>query len=302
MAGAPPVSWAGTRVVKAATELTLGQKFVYLELCGLCGENGAYMSAENLGRRIAMTRDYIEQVRRELTGAALLRSERRPGQRGATWWPVLPAECLPTSRRPSDEEVVTLAARLDAHIRRARGSTEAPPGAPVVPTKIQRGPSTPRLFRDLLREYQGVPQPASEAGDSGVPEPASVLTDSGVPQPASEGGKGGDSTLSASTLQEVGTTSLTPPPPSAPPSERGEEVGPFAHERGRKTQGEVGVERNSKPAANGWRGVSVEPSVAEQPNQIRDGIRADRRAIDEEFRAEQAQARIDRGGRLGSAP
>jgi hypothetical protein len=119
----PP--WAGVRVVKAATEITSGQKLVWLEIYGLDrGSERAYVSAETLAGWLGMGARNIEKARRELEEIGLLGSAPRLGKRGTTWWPLLPPQCRPRSERPSGDEVVKLAALLDDLIRVAREANQ----------------------------------------------------------------------------------------------------------------------------------------------------------------------------------
>jgi hypothetical protein len=210
MAGAPAISWAGVRVVKAATELTSGQKLLWLEIWGLADKSPdrCYMGAGNLGRRVGMGSDNVEKVRRELKRSGVLGSAERPGKRESSWWPILPANCSPSSERPSDDEVCQLAHVLDDHIRRTREADHS------TPIGTQRRPG------------------------NGVLQSASAPTRNGVLQSAHEGGKGGDSTLAPSPLPEGGTTS-----PLSPPSE----AGSFASEQEREER-EAGPNANSDSA------------------------------------------------------
>lgn len=129
---ATPWSWA--TVVKAATEVSSGQKLVWLEIRGLDrGAEHCYGGAAYLGRQIGLSSELIEKARRELVRCGLLGTASRPGKREASWWPTLPERCRPTSTRPSEEEVAELARRLDQHIRdrRGRGSTGVKDGGSV---------------------------------------------------------------------------------------------------------------------------------------------------------------------------
>src|SRR4051812_24454159 len=114
MIGAPPVSWAATRVLKACTELTVGEKLVWLEIWGMSEKSAerCFLSAGRLAGRLGMKIDTIEKTRRELKRAGVLGSAPRPGRREASWWPVIPSNCKPSSIRPDDDSLFELARAL----------------------------------------------------------------------------------------------------------------------------------------------------------------------------------------------
>lgn len=106
-----------TRVVKAS-QLGDEEKLVWLEhFIFDRGEAGAYISAASVAIRLGKSARTIERLRRELKGKGLLRTESRGPGLTASWFCVLPAECIP-SRVPKDDDVSRLAARLNAHLTR----------------------------------------------------------------------------------------------------------------------------------------------------------------------------------------
>lgn len=255
---APRISVAGTRVFKAVTTasttakatdpetgLTSGQKLVWLETWVLDkgpGTDRAYISATNLARRLGMGADNVEKARRELKRAGLMGSAPRPGKREPSWWPILPSECIPSSERPSDDEVCKLAELLEGHIRFARSNGRA-------------DQSTATISR--IPGDTGVLEDASADHDSGVLEGASLAIRAGVPQSGREGGEVGGEGAShlTSNLKRVGTTS----PTSLPPSEPGSEVGSFASER----------DEGGPQSALNWRDILEPPPASRQPIPIR---------------------------------
>jgi hypothetical protein len=229
MAGDPSVSWAGARVVMAATELTWSEKAVWLAIFGLSRE-GCYMSVTLLAQRIGLSTEHVEKTRGLMKRAKLLSSAPRPGVKGETWWVTLPPGCTPTSRRPRDDEVFRLARLLDDVVRAARPYRDTTKPPPLSSTAI---PPNGR---------NSVVPPYGHQGDR-------------------EGGKGGASTLSPSTLQEVGTTPPTSPPPS--------DAGTFASEQ----EDEVGPSSDSDSAGeNEFRNWIRKNAPASTPTRIDDLI------------------------------
>ncbi len=98
-----------------------GIKLTWLEHLELdLGPEGAFIGAGQLGQRIGRCRESVERDRRELVRLGLLSTGARLNGRTATYFAVLPADCIPSTARPSVGVVADLAERLDAHIRRVR--------------------------------------------------------------------------------------------------------------------------------------------------------------------------------------
>jgi hypothetical protein len=84
------------------------------------GEDGAWITATALGRRLGLDGRRVERVRQELIGVDLLLAEGRT--RRVHWFVRLPEGCYPesSSLRATDEVVLRLAGNLDAHVRARR--------------------------------------------------------------------------------------------------------------------------------------------------------------------------------------
>lgn len=82
------------------------------------------MHADRLGARLGLSGRTVEDVRRDLTTVHLLVRE---GQtRRVRWLVRLPPPCLPQTSRPTDAEILTLAAYLDSTLENGQSATEIP--------------------------------------------------------------------------------------------------------------------------------------------------------------------------------
>lgn len=119
---APPCPFSATHVIKASLVLGDELKLLWLEHLALNGPDGCYIGAGPMARRLGKSRRAVERGRRELVRLGLLLA--RPCLRGqtGTYYPTLPASCLPTAR-PGTDEVGRLTERLDIHIGQIRGAT-----------------------------------------------------------------------------------------------------------------------------------------------------------------------------------
>ena len=118
----PPYPASG-RVVKACHMLGDELKILWLEHVVLDRTEGAYISAEHMAQRLGKSKDSIERGRRELLRVGLLQKGQRARGQTGTWYPVLPAACIP-SARPTPADISGLANRLDDHIRAIRSGGE----------------------------------------------------------------------------------------------------------------------------------------------------------------------------------
>jgi len=118
----PKLPFAATLVVRAASQLTLSEKVVWLEDHAFDrGPEGAYVSAASVAARWggSIAPKTVENARHRLRVAGLHDRVPRPGARNVFgWFSILPPGCAPVIERPSPEEIARLARRLDDHIRR----------------------------------------------------------------------------------------------------------------------------------------------------------------------------------------
>jgi hypothetical protein len=106
-------------VIKASRVLSSGAKLVWLEHRALHrGEYGVWAGAGPFAQRLGMSRGNVELHRRDLVRLRLMESRYLGGQKTANWYPLIPAECIPCSARPTQEEIAALAARLDGFLER----------------------------------------------------------------------------------------------------------------------------------------------------------------------------------------
>lgn len=118
----PSLPFCASRVVKALRALTAAQKLVWLELFWMGNESaeGAYLGAGKLADRLGMSRETVERSRRELRAMSLLETGAwKEGQ--LTYFTVLPQACVPTSQKPSADQVLECAHRLDAQLSGVTG-------------------------------------------------------------------------------------------------------------------------------------------------------------------------------------
>lgn len=169
--------------MRASLLLNAAIKLCWLEHVVLDGPDGAYIGAGPLGQRLGESRESIERHRRELMRLGLLvAGHRGPGKTG-TYFPTLPAECVPP-KRPTPAEVARLAERLDAHIRRVRSGVNGdttraagdrtvdatlasprPPRTAEIPPQSGVSPDTTKSAR--VEEGWSTPQPfPSEGGET----------------------------------------------------------------------------------------------------------------------------------------
>jgi hypothetical protein len=118
-------------------------KLVWLEHYALdrVHGDGAYMGAGPMGQRLAKSRDAIDSARRELLRLRLLVAGDRARGKTGTYFPALPATCVPASERPAVETVTAATERLDQHIRQIRSAAPAPESA--APSAVSRGGTVP---------------------------------------------------------------------------------------------------------------------------------------------------------------
>ena len=166
------VPWPWVRVIRGCWALTPLERLVYDEHRGLANGKGASMSAGRLGLRLAIPRDSIKRIRRDLTSLGLLRRLDLGSGRVAGWFPALPERCRPRSTRPDDDTVQELADRLAAHI------------VTIQPRRAKRAPSGG--FDDAASSetadgsHPGPVAPVTPA-TSAKPEARDVLPDTQVP-------------------------------------------------------------------------------------------------------------------------
>lgn len=111
---------ACTRLLRRSRVLTLGQKAVWQEIVEL-GEMGCWLTAHALGQRINLSGPKVDEYRRTLRTAGLLRNgvrrnEGKRGNPGSTWVAVFPPHLIPASRTPSEQDLAALAEQLDAYL------------------------------------------------------------------------------------------------------------------------------------------------------------------------------------------
>ena len=110
----PKLPFAATRVLKASGRLGATEKLVWLEMYALDNTDlGCYAKAVVLGDRLGKREGTIENVRLKLTRYGLLKSIRRTGI--TSWYPTMPADCIPNTARPTPDDIQRLAAIFDTH-------------------------------------------------------------------------------------------------------------------------------------------------------------------------------------------
>lgn len=137
------VPWSATHVVKASPYLPWGAKAVWLELQALDnGPEGAWISAKALGARLGLNEHTVKKHRTKLMDYGLLEMEiGLPRRRTSSWFPALPADCIPRNKKLTPESLEALAGLLDARLTGAAhgtGTNEGP--APhTVPVPVPTG-------------------------------------------------------------------------------------------------------------------------------------------------------------------
>jgi len=175
--------WAAMRVIKACHALTSGEKLLLLEVHGLDKTpERAFIGSGPLGRRLGLSRDAIEKIRRRLLAIGLLAKRKEGDRRTASWWPILPDQFIPSVDRPDDGEVAALAQALSTWV--TSQLEPAPSGTP-----LRRSCPTPTG----AAEYASAPATTSATGVPASPRPShnaaamyAHMATTGVPQYAPE--------------------------------------------------------------------------------------------------------------------
>lgn len=112
----PP--WLHARIVKACTELTSMEKLIWLEHYGLTnGASGAFVSANALAHRIAVSKVSVERARQRFFELDLITKRNRGPGRTASWFVQLPSCARPSATRLNDDEVERYAELLEEWIK-----------------------------------------------------------------------------------------------------------------------------------------------------------------------------------------
>jgi len=153
--------------LKAARLMPWGRKAVWVEDWILDrGPEASWISATNLAARLGMSKDNVEQHRRDLLALGFYYVVRRIGAKSDGWVPTLPLGCRHHGSTPAD--ILATAARIDAIISgTVRAIETAPPNRAVRPpsalawtyfvridepdgaVKVGMSENVPRRMRDL---------------------------------------------------------------------------------------------------------------------------------------------------------
>lgn len=151
-------------VVWACPDVTLGEKAVFHHdwMLDRGDENGAYMSSESMGTRLAVVPRYIEKARNRLKLVGLHEKMFRKGCRNVGWVSSLPPACRPMGAVVDAGEIIQCAARLSEHIRRAdewrtRQSVETTPESQVRPHRTVQSQGRSSAWEEPTEE--GIPSP-----------------------------------------------------------------------------------------------------------------------------------------------
>ena len=138
----PRPHFTACRVLKAVSSKLLSdlEKLTWLEIYGYHnGPDGCFAgigplaarlgrgddreqpgeTPQDRGKRLAAEREGVEGARRRLEQLGLLHQVRVARRRTSSWYPILPAECVPAEKDPADSVVIALARRLEDLIRLA---------------------------------------------------------------------------------------------------------------------------------------------------------------------------------------
>jgi len=114
-------------VVERSTILPAGVKLVWIKTHVLDDPTeGAWISAAQLAEQLGMKAPTIERYRHFLFEAGMLARGPRAGRRGHTWYPILPAGCVPPTRGASPDQIAVAGRALDVHLDRLRRSRGSP--------------------------------------------------------------------------------------------------------------------------------------------------------------------------------
>jgi len=151
--------YSASRIIKASRALDAMEKLVWLEdQIFDRGPDGAYISAGTLAQRLGCSRETIERARRTLKALELHGSVQRQRGETASWFCTMPADCIPAIK-PAIDDVIRLAARLDAHIEgiRREGVASAVQGGGVTPAATTTPPDD---LSDATMASRTTPLPA----------------------------------------------------------------------------------------------------------------------------------------------
>lgn len=146
------LSWLAEQIIHASKALTGSDKTLLLVLAQLDrGPEGAFIGQARLAERTGMGADNVKDRRQGLVDAGLLRSEKRPGKRTASWFVTWPETIpLPTGGKFDEAKLLQLRddfdgfiriSREDARAARAAAGTRHTPGDSTTP--VDRGSRAP---------------------------------------------------------------------------------------------------------------------------------------------------------------
>jgi hypothetical protein len=187
------------RVIDACPALTPFQRLLYRHHWMLHnGPDGAHVSAGGMALRLAVSKDYVEQQRRQLVTMGML-LQMRGRRRTASWYPQFPDSCLPPSidqskRGLDDKAIAQLGQQLATWIagEMAHSSTPLDQKKPKHQGPRLAHPSTPLGIAELLPNgalETGSPPgewrtPVRQSGSNGVLQ-TTQLVHNGAPGCAS---------------------------------------------------------------------------------------------------------------------
>ncbi len=127
------LSYTAERIVRASHILSPRLKLLWSEIRSLDqGPRGAFISAQNLAKRLALHPDTVKDDRAELRALGLLYSKQVG--RNFSWYTCLPGG-LSIHATPTDSEVCAVAVQLDQELARL-GANRPPQRGPIDPPEV----------------------------------------------------------------------------------------------------------------------------------------------------------------------
>lgn len=176
MADLNPITLPMIRAVKRCQALTLGQKYLWLDLVPFYRQ-GCWQTAAEHGLAIGLSEKAVDEYRRFLLRVGLARQGvlARDGRRGRprpTWYAAFPGGIALGGRKSTDDEAIRVALELDRWIEDRRHDFRADTPIPVGP-KIQPGPETePHDDRDYSADPTGGASRGKGGGGDGLSFPS----------------------------------------------------------------------------------------------------------------------------------
>ena len=182
------------RVINASRVLTESEKRLWVDIHVLDGgPDGCISRPDTLARRLALSRDTVESVRRHLKALGLIENRPRHGTWGDSWYATMPEELAPP-KYAKDPQVFELADQLDVYLE-------------------ERPRRTPKRDLHVTKLVQEVAQQFTPESGGGSAANVDRSLAAAAPPELVEGGDGGAASSPHSGGDSAGCLAAHAPPP-----------------------------------------------------------------------------------------